>query len=62
MLQDLERGAKTEVDLINGAVVERGLEHGVPTPVNERVVELVHAMEKGERRPHPQVFQELCSL
>ena len=62
MLQDLERGAKTEVDVINGAVVERGQAHGVPTPVNERVVELVHAMEKGERRPHPQVFQELCSL
>jgi 2-dehydropantoate 2-reductase len=62
MLQDLERGAKTEVDLINGAVVERGLGHGVPTPVNERVVELVHGMEKGERRPHPEVFQELRSL
>ena len=62
MLQDLERGAKTEVDVINGAVVERGQAHGVLTPVNERVVELVHAMEKGERRPHPEVFQELRSL
>ena len=62
MLQDLERGAKTEVDVINGAVVERGQAHSVPTPVNERVVELVHAMEKGERRPHPEVFQELHSL
>ena len=62
MLQDLERGAKTEVDVINGAVVERGQAHGVPTPVNERVVELVHAMEKGERRPHPEVFQELHTL
>jgi 2-dehydropantoate 2-reductase len=62
MLQDLERGAKTEVDVINGAVVERGQEHGVPTPANERVVELVHAMEKDERRPHPEVFQEFRSL
>jgi len=62
MLQDLERGAKTEVDVINGAVVERGQAHGVATPVNERVVELVHAMEKGERRPHPELFQELRSL
>jgi 2-dehydropantoate 2-reductase len=59
MLQDLERGAKTEVDVINGAVVERGRAYGVLTPVNERVVELVHAMEKGERRPQPEVFQEL---
>jgi 2-dehydropantoate 2-reductase len=62
MLQDLERGAKTEVDVINGAVVERGQAHAVLTPVNERVVELVHAMEKSERRPHPEVFQELRSL
>jgi 2-dehydropantoate 2-reductase len=62
MRQDLERGAKTEVDVINGAVVERGQAHGVLTPVNERVVELVHAMEKSERRPHPEVFQELRSL
>ena len=62
MLQDLERGAKTEVDAINGAVVERGQAHGVPTPVNERLVELVHDMEKGERRPDPEVFQELRSL
>jgi 2-dehydropantoate 2-reductase len=62
MRQDLERGAKTEVDVINGAVVERGQAHGVLTPVNERVVELVHAMEKSERKPHPEVFQELRSL
>jgi 2-dehydropantoate 2-reductase len=62
MLQDLERGAKTEVDVINGAVVERGRAYGVLTPVNEQVVELVHAMEKGERRPQPEVFQELRFL
>jgi ketopantoate reductase len=42
--------------------VKRGQAHGVLTPVNERVVELVHVMENGERRPQPEVFQELCSL
>ncbi len=62
MLQDLERGAKTEVDVINGGVVERGREHGVPTPFNERVAELVHAMERGERRPGRDVFEELRIL
>ncbi len=40
MLQDLERGVPTEVDVIVGAVVERGREHGVPTPLHARVVEL----------------------
>jgi len=62
MLQDLERGVKTEVDVINGGVVEKGREHGVQTPLNSRVVELVHAMEKGERRPGRDVFGELRGL
>jgi len=62
MLQDLERGLKTEVDVINGAVVEKGSEYGVETPLNARVVELMHAMERGERRPGRDVFDELRSL
>jgi 2-dehydropantoate 2-reductase len=62
MLQDLERGLKTEVDVINGAVVDRGREYGVETPVNARVVELMHAMERGERRPGRDVFGELGDL
>ena len=62
MLQDLERGAKTEVDVINGGVVEKGREYGVQTPLNERVVELVHAMERDERRPGRDVFEELQAL
>lgn len=48
MLQDLEAGRPTEVDVINGAVVAGGREAGVPTPVQERTVELVHAIERGE--------------
>jgi 2-dehydropantoate 2-reductase len=34
MLQDIRRGAPTEVDAINGAVVREGELLGVPTPVN----------------------------
>jgi 2-dehydropantoate 2-reductase len=62
MLQDLERGAETEVDVINGAVVEKGREYGVETPLNAHVVDLMHAMERGERRPGRDVFEELRSL
>ena len=62
MLQDLERGIKTEVDVINGAVVEKGREYGVETPLNARVVELMHAMERDERRPGRDVFEELRGL
>ncbi len=35
MLQDLERGAPTEIDWINGAVCREGRRVGVPTPVND---------------------------
>lgn len=51
MLQDLERGRLTEVDAINGSVCRLGAQHGVATPVNDTVVSLVHAMERGERTP-----------
>lgn len=62
MLQDLEKGAKTEVDVINGGVVEKGREYGVATPLNEHVVGLMHTMESGERRPGRDVFDELRDI
>jgi 2-dehydropantoate 2-reductase len=62
MLQDLEKGVKTEVDVINGGVVERGTEYSVETPLNARVVELMHAMERGERRPGRDTLEELRAL
>src|SRR5918997_5391962 len=62
MLQDLERGMQTEVDVINGAVVEKGREYGIETPLNARVVDLMHAMERDVRRPGRDVFGELREL
>jgi len=62
MLQDLERGAKTEIDVINGGVVERGREYGVETPFNSRVVALMHAMERGERQPGRDALEELRAV
>ena len=53
MLQDLDAGRETEVDVVNGGVAARGRELGIPTPCNDRVVELVHSMERGERPPDP---------
>jgi 2-dehydropantoate 2-reductase len=43
MLQDVRRGAPTEVEAINGAVVREGVRAGVPTPVNEELRRLVAA-------------------
>ena len=45
MLQDILRGRPTEIDAINGAVVERGRAAGVDTPVNLLLTQLVQALE-----------------
>jgi 2-dehydropantoate 2-reductase len=45
MLQDLARGARTEVDALNGAVADEGRRLGVPTPVNARLFRLVRERE-----------------
>ena len=51
MLQDLEKGKLTEVDAINGSVSEFGRKVGCPTPMNDKVVEIIHKIEKGELKP-----------
>ena len=51
MLQDLEKGKLTEVDAINGAVSDYGRKVGCPTPMNDRVVEIIHKIERGELTP-----------
>jgi len=38
---------------MNGWVVARGQECGVPTPVSRAVVETVHEVESGARPPAP---------
>jgi len=53
MLQDLDAGRDTEVDVVNGGVAAKGRELGIATPCNDAVVELVHSMERGERSPEP---------
>lgn len=51
MLQDLEKGKLTEVDAINGSVADYGRKVGCPTPMNDKVVEIIHKIEKGELKP-----------
>jgi 2-dehydropantoate 2-reductase len=43
--QDLGRGKRTEIDALNGFVVRRGTELGVPTPVNQSLLALVKLRE-----------------
>jgi len=45
MLQDFEAGRRTEIDVINGAVVRGGDETGTPVPLNRALVQLVQGWE-----------------
>jgi 2-dehydropantoate 2-reductase len=51
MLQDVERGAKTEVDQIHGAIVAAAKQAGVEVPLTAQIVTLIHAIEQGKAKP-----------
>lgn len=48
MLQDVRRGAPTEIDAICGAVARAGQKVGVPTPLNETMAALISARASNE--------------
>lgn len=48
MLQDLKHGKPCEIDAINGVVCDWGRKCNVPTPVNDRIVEVVKKIQNGE--------------
>jgi 2-dehydropantoate 2-reductase len=50
MAEDLQQRRPTEIDELNGAVVRAGAERGMPTPVNQRIIELIRAAEAGDPR------------
>ena len=49
MLQDLQRGRRTEIDAINGQIWRYGKELQVPTPFNEIMTRLIWQKEKALR-------------
>jgi len=49
MLQDITRGTPTEIDAINGAIVNLGDKHNLPTPVNRTLWQLIRAKAKINR-------------
>lgn len=48
-LQSLEKGELTEIDILNGYFVENGNRHGVETPVNTKLVQMIHEIEQSKR-------------
>jgi 2-dehydropantoate 2-reductase len=62
MLQDVMRRRRTEVDFLNGYVVEQGRRAGVKTPFNEAVVELFRRQPVGAIQPDPKNLVPLTRL
>ena len=48
LLQDLRKNRRSEIDNLNGVIVRLGREFGVPTPINELVVDVMHRLERGQ--------------
>jgi len=47
MLQDVERGRRTEIDFINGAIIKKAEELGIDTPYNKALFNLIKGVEYG---------------
>jgi len=63
-LQDLTKGRPTEVHHMNGLIVSKGREVGIPTPFNEEITGIVEQIEKGELkfgREHLERLENLVS-
>ena len=46
MLQDVEAGRRTEVDMFAGTVIDLGKKHGIPTPYNTVLKSMVDIIEE----------------
>ncbi len=62
VLQDHLKGRYSEVDLINGLVVEEGAQTGQPTPVNAAVTEITRQIQRGELEPDPSNLERALEL
>lgn len=45
MMQHVESGKRTEIDALNGVIVDEGRKLGIPTPFNEALTLMVHAID-----------------
>jgi len=60
MAQDVLKGRRTEIDFINGLIVERGRELGLPVSSHELMVELVRGLERGTIAASPDHIPDLA--
>ena len=46
MCQDIIKGNRTEIDFLNGKIIELGAKHHIPTPINETIVSFIKFLEE----------------
>ena len=59
MLQDIRRGRRTEIEFINGYVVNMARQFGLDAPINAAIVETVHAITSGRLAPNPGLLAQV---
>ena len=62
LLPDVMRCRRTEVQYLNGYVSEQGRQVGVPTPFNDKVVELITRVPPGTLKPDPRNLEPLVAM
>ena len=51
MGQDMVKGRRTEIEQLNGFIVEKAEEIGIPTPANAALTDIVKKVERGDLEP-----------
>ena len=61
MSQDVTKGRKTEVTLMNGYISEQGVLAGIPTPVNTAITSVVDEIDQGTRQANVVNIKEVLT-
>jgi 2-dehydropantoate 2-reductase len=61
MAQDIQKGRRTEIGELNGFIVQKAGEAGCAAPTHERIVDIVHRVERGETAPRPELLFDLAT-
>ena len=60
MLQDVEAGRKTEVDMFAGTVVRMGKKYGIATPYNKTIKELIEIIHRQQDINNSKNLLNIC--
>jgi 2-dehydropantoate 2-reductase len=56
---DWIKGRRTEIEFLNGFIVDKSKQVGVATPANAALTDIVRRVEKGDLRPDKRHILEL---